>query len=116
GPLVGGPGGAVVAVGGFVAVGPVAGGPVAGGPVAGGSVARGPVLTLVGRLLEGPLVDVDDGPVRDVVPVPAGPTPRVAVVRSGAGDVFAWGPSVGGAWEPVGGNRVPSPGSDTRGT
>jgi hypothetical protein len=121
----------VVAGEGFVAGGPVAGGPVAGGPVVGGPVVGGPgpVVTLVGPL-EGPLLEVDDdgvgddGPVSDVVPVTAGldgpvtpgPPPRVAVVRSGAGSVFAWGPSDGGACDCVGGNTVPSPGRDTRGT
>jgi len=103
-----------VAVGGFVAAGPVDGGARDGGP--------GPVVTLVGPV-EGRLVAVDDGPVSVVAvragvagPVPPGPPDRGAVVRTGAGDVFACGPSAGGACGRVGGNTVPSPGSDTRGT
>ena len=115
----------MVAGAGAVAPGLVARGPVVDGRVAGGPVVGGPggVVAPVG-LPEGPVLEVDDagGPVPDGVPaglegtVTPGPLPRVAVVRSGAGSVFASGPSDGGDCDCVGGNTVPSPGSATRGT
>jgi hypothetical protein len=115
-----------------VAVGLVAGGPVVGGP--------GRAVVVVVAPPGGPLVEVvgpeagDDGPVCvGVVPAPPGPVgvdggrtdgpvppvdrpPRPTVVRSGAGNVLACGPSGGGGCAAVGGNTVPKPGSDTRGT
>ena len=74
-----------------VAVGLLAGGPVEGGP-------GREVAVAVGLLAGGPTVGGPGRAVVLVVALPGRPFPRPTVVRSGAGSVFAWGPSCGGGW------------------
>ena len=76
----------------------VAVGLLAGGPVEGGRGREVAVAVAVGLLAGGPVTGGPGRAVVLVVALPGRPFPRPTVVRSGAGSVFAWGPSCGGGW------------------